>query len=132
VGVVWSSRILSSCGDLWIVKELHRQFFLLLRLQDGCGLLDPFNDFPSATNNVSPTQEGAAAAACRRHGLEVEDEGLLKNLVVIFIFLEVFVVSFNARVLFTKKIKITYFDEFRKKEEEKRRKMSTHVKASYL
>jgi hypothetical protein len=51
VEVVWSSRISSSCGDLRIVKELHRQFFLLLRLWDGCGLLDPFGDFLSATNN---------------------------------------------------------------------------------
>jgi hypothetical protein len=32
VGVVWFSRILSGCGDLRIVKELHRQLFLLLRL----------------------------------------------------------------------------------------------------
>jgi hypothetical protein len=103
VGVVWSSRISSSCGDLRIVKELQRQFFPLLRLWDGCGLLDPFGDFPSVTNNVRPTQGGAAAAARRRHGLEVEDEGLLKTLVVIFVFLEVFVVSFNARVLFIKK-----------------------------
>jgi hypothetical protein len=45
--------------------------------------------FPSATNNVRPTREGAAAAARRRHGLEFEDEGLLKDLVVIFIFFEV-------------------------------------------
>jgi hypothetical protein len=75
--------------DLQIVKELHRQFFLLLRLRGGCGLLDPFGDFPSATNNVRPSQGGAAAAAHRRHGLEVEDEGLLKDLVVIFIFLGV-------------------------------------------
>jgi hypothetical protein len=89
VGVVWSSRISSNCGYLQIVKELHRQFFLLLRLRDGCGLLDPFGDFPSATNNVRPTQEGAAAAAHRWHGLEVEDEGLLTNFVVIFVFLEV-------------------------------------------
>jgi hypothetical protein len=89
VGVMWSLRISSGCGDLRIVKELHRQFFLLLRLQDACGLLDPFGDFPSATNNVRPTQGGAAAAARRRHGLEVEDEGLLKDLVVIFIFLGV-------------------------------------------
>jgi hypothetical protein len=88
VGVVWSSRISSGCGDLRIVKELHRQFFLLLLLlRDGCGLLDPFGEFPSANNNVRPTQGGAAAAAHRRHGLEVEDEGLLKDLVVIFIFL---------------------------------------------
>jgi hypothetical protein len=62
VGVVWSSRISSGCVDLWIVKELHRKFFLLLCLRDGCGLLDPFGDFPSATNNVRPTQGGAAAA----------------------------------------------------------------------
>jgi hypothetical protein len=55
VGVVWSSRILSGYRDLRIVKELHRQFFLL-RLQGGCGLLDPFGDFPSATNNGRPTQ----------------------------------------------------------------------------
>jgi hypothetical protein len=89
VGVMWSSRISSGCGDLRIVKELHRQFFLLLRLRDGCGLLDPFGDFPSATNNVRPTQRGAAAAARRRHGLEVEDEGLLKDFVVFFVFLEV-------------------------------------------
>jgi hypothetical protein len=51
--------------------------------------LDPFGDFPSATNNVRPTQGGAAAAARRRHGLEVEDEGLLKDFVVIFVFLGV-------------------------------------------
>jgi hypothetical protein len=75
--------------DLRIVKELHRQFFLLLRLWDGCGLFDPFGDFPSATNNISPTQGEAVAAARRRHGLEVEDEGLLKDLVVIFVFLRV-------------------------------------------
>jgi hypothetical protein len=30
-----------------------------------------------------------AAAARGQHGLEVEDEGLLKDLVIIFIFLEV-------------------------------------------
>jgi hypothetical protein len=89
VGVLWSSSFSSGCGDLRIVKELHRQFFLLLRLWDGCGLFDLFNDFPSATNNVRLTQGGAAAAAHRRHGLEVEDEGLFKDLVVIFIFLAV-------------------------------------------
>jgi hypothetical protein len=89
VGVVSSSRILSGCWDLRIIKELHRQFFLLLRLRDGCGLLDPFVDFSSTTNNVRPTQGGVAVAACRRHDLEVEFEGLLKNLVVISIFLGV-------------------------------------------
>ncbi|XP_071683790.1 uncharacterized protein [Lolium perenne] len=70
-----------------IVKELHRQFILLLRLRDGCGLFDLFGDFLSATNNVMPTQGGAAAAVRHRHGLEVEDEGLLKDLIVIFVFL---------------------------------------------
>jgi hypothetical protein len=68
VRVVWSSRTSSGCGDVRIVKELHRQFFLLLRLRDGCGILDPFGDFPSATNNVRPTQGGAAAAARRSGG----------------------------------------------------------------
>jgi hypothetical protein len=89
VGVVWSSKFSSGCRNLWIVKELHRQIFLLLCLRDGCFLLDPFGDFPSAINNVRLTQGGATAAACRRHGLEVEDEGLLKDLIVIFIFLGV-------------------------------------------
>jgi hypothetical protein len=103
VGVVWSSRISSSCGDLRIVKELHRQF-LLYR----CGLLDPFGDFSSATNNVRPTQVGVEAAARCRHSMKVEDEGLLKDLAVIFIFLGVLCIAcfFNARVLFAKKSKI--------------------------
>jgi hypothetical protein len=61
VGVVWSSRISSGYGDLHIIKELHRQFFLLLRQADS-GRSD--------------------RVARRRHGLEVEDEGLLKDLVV--------------------------------------------------
>jgi hypothetical protein len=52
----------------------------------GMWSFDPFGDFPSATNNIRPTQRGAAAATHHRYGLEVEDEGLLKNLVVIFIF----------------------------------------------
>jgi hypothetical protein len=90
VGVVWSSRTSFGCGDLRIAKELHRRFILLLRLRDGCGLLGPFGDFPFATNNVMPALEGAAAAARRRHGLEVEDEGHLKDFDVIFIFVEVF------------------------------------------
>ena len=87
-GVV--SMIFSGGGVLRIVKELHRRFFLLLHLQDRCGLLDPFGDFPSATNNVMPAQGGAAAAARHLHGLEVEDEGHFKDLVVIFVFVEVF------------------------------------------
>jgi hypothetical protein len=56
---------------------------------DEYGLPDPFGDFPSATNNVRLTRGGAAAATRRRHGLEVEDGGLLKDLVVIFVFLGV-------------------------------------------
>jgi hypothetical protein len=76
-------------GIFRIVKELHRQFFLLLCLRDGCGLLDLLGDFSSLTNNIRPTQGGAAAAVRRRHGLEVEDEGILKDLVVIIIFLGV-------------------------------------------
>jgi hypothetical protein len=82
-------RISSGCGNLWIVKELHRQFFFLLRLPSGCGLLDLFGDFPSATNNARLTQVGAAVVVCRRHGLKVKNEGLPKDLVVIFIFLRV-------------------------------------------
>ena len=70
--------------------ELHRQFILLLRLWDGCGFLDPFGDFPSATNNVRPVLGGAAAAGRHRPGLEVEDEGHLKDLAIVFVFVEVF------------------------------------------
>jgi hypothetical protein len=80
------SRISSGCGVLRIAKELHRRLFLRLRLWDGCGLLDPFGDFPSATNNVRPALGGAAAVARRRHGLEVEDEGHLKDFIVIYVF----------------------------------------------
>jgi hypothetical protein len=39
-------------------------------------------------HGVAYAQGGAAAAARRRHGLEVEDEGYLKNFVVIFVFIE--------------------------------------------
>jgi hypothetical protein len=45
----------------------------------GCGLLDPFSDFPYATNNVRPAQGVAAVAAHRRHDLKVEDEGFRCN-----------------------------------------------------
>jgi hypothetical protein len=81
--VVCFSRTFSIGDDLRIVMELHRQFILFLQLRDGCGLFDPFDDFPSKTNNVRAAQGGAAAAGHCRHGLEVEDEGHLKNLVVI-------------------------------------------------
>ena len=76
VGVVWFSRTSSGCGDLRIVKELHRRLFLLLRLRDGCGLVDTFGDFLSATNNIRPAQGRAVAAE-------------LKDFVVIFSFVEV-------------------------------------------
>jgi hypothetical protein len=52
-------------------------FFLLLRLRDGCGLLDPFDDFPPTTNKVRPTRDSE---------MEVQDERLLKDFVVIFVF----------------------------------------------
>jgi hypothetical protein len=65
--------------DLRIVKELHRQFFLLLRLRDECGSFDPFVDILSATNHVRPTQGGAAAAARHQHGLEVASQGSCCN-----------------------------------------------------
>jgi hypothetical protein len=48
---------------------------------------DPFSDFSSAANNIRPTQSEATAAARRRHDLEVEVERLLKDLVIIFVFL---------------------------------------------
>ena len=88
--VVWFSRISFDGGGFQVVMELHWRFILLLRLWDGCGILDPLGDFPSATKNVRPALGDAATAARRRHGLEVENEGHLKDLVVIFIFIEVF------------------------------------------
>ena len=90
VGVVWFWRISSGGGGLWITMERHRRFILLLQLWDGCGLFDPFDDFPSANNNVRPALGGAVAAARHRHGLEVEDEEHLKFIVVIFDFVELF------------------------------------------
>jgi hypothetical protein len=89
--------------DLHIDKDLHQRLFLL-RLKDGCGLLYLFDDFPSATNNVKPNQGGAGAITRHRHGLEVEDEGHLKNFVVILFLLRCFVLFnfFNTRVLFAK------------------------------
>jgi len=90
VGVVCFSRTSSGGGGLRIVMELHRRFILLLRLWDRCGLFDPFDDFPSITNNVKPALGGAAAAARRRHGLEVKDEGHIKDLVLNSFFVEMF------------------------------------------
>jgi hypothetical protein len=89
VGVVSSSSFSYGCGDLRIVKDLQRQFILLLCIRNGCVLLDSFSDFPSATNNAKPTQRGAAAAAHHRHDLEVEDERHIKDFVEIFLFIEV-------------------------------------------
>jgi hypothetical protein len=79
-------------------------FFLLLRLRDGYGVLDPFADFPSTTNKVRTTRDTQ---------MEVEDERLLKDFVVIFVFLGcfvLFIVSFNARFLFAKKTCVNLID----------------------
>jgi hypothetical protein len=47
-------------------------------------------DFPCVTNNVRPALGGAAAATRSRHGLDVEEEGHLKEFIVILVFIEVF------------------------------------------
>jgi hypothetical protein len=69
-------------------------------------LLDPFGDFPSATNNIRPTQEGVAAAARHRHNLEVEDEWLLKDLIVIFVFVGILCTIFLMPESYSQKRKI--------------------------
>jgi hypothetical protein len=99
VGVVWSSMTSSGCGDLLIVKKLHRWFILLLFLWR-MWPFGPFGDFPSATNNIRSALGGVAAATRRRPSLEVDDEGHLKDFDVFFVFV-LFIVSFNAKVLFT-------------------------------
>jgi hypothetical protein len=70
VGVVWFPSTSSGWRDLRIIMELHRRLFHLLRLRDGCGFLDPFGNFLSATNNVMSAEGGAAPAACHRYNLE--------------------------------------------------------------
>jgi hypothetical protein len=77
VEVVWSSRISSGCGDLWIVKGLHRQFFLL-HLWDGCGLFDSFGDFPSATNNVQDDSGRSGSGAAVDMACMLKMKGFLK------------------------------------------------------
>jgi hypothetical protein len=141
---VWSWKISSGCEDLRIVKEFHRQFFFLLHLRDGCGLLDPFGDFPSATNNIRPTQGGAAAAARRRHGLKVEDEGLLKDFIVIFVFLGalyflLFLLmpeSYSQKKIFKQSANIFYGEspavhstDYLFEEKKNRKKKAQHVKS---
>jgi hypothetical protein len=88
VGVVWLSKTSygGDGGDLWIFMELYRPLFLLPRL--GCGLVDPFCDFPSVSDNIRTTQGGNAAVARHQLGLE-EDERHLKVFVVIFVFLDI-------------------------------------------
>jgi hypothetical protein len=54
-------------GNLWISMKLHRWLFVL-HLRDEYGLLDPFGDFSSATNNVKPTREDNGAAPSSRFG----------------------------------------------------------------
>jgi hypothetical protein len=77
-------------GDLWTSMDFHWSLFFLLHLRKGCGLFDPFDDFPSTINNIRPTQGGAVEAARRRHGLEVKNKGRLKNFTLIFLCVEVF------------------------------------------
>jgi hypothetical protein len=75
---------------------------LLLHPREGCGLLERFDDFPSATNNIRQVQGGATTAVGYRHDLEVEVEGLLKDHVAIFVFLVVLCTVycfFNVSVL---------------------------------
>jgi hypothetical protein len=95
VGIFGSSRSFIGSSSFFFVSGM-----------DICGLLGPFGDFPSAINNVRPALEGAAAAARHRHGLEVEDEGHLKDFDVISVLLRcsiLFAISFNVKVLFAKK-----------------------------
>ena len=100
VGVVWFSRTSSGGGVLRIVMELRRRFILFLRLRDGCGLFDPFGDFPSATDNIKPALGGAAAAARHQHCLEVKG---ISRISLLFSFLlrcfVLFDVSFSTSVL---------------------------------
>jgi hypothetical protein len=77
VGIFRSSRSFSGSSSFFFIFRTDVVF------------LNPFGDFPSAINSVKPNLGGAAAAARRRHGLEVEDEELLKDRVVIFISLGV-------------------------------------------
>jgi hypothetical protein len=54
-----------------------------------------------------PALGGVTVAARRRHSLEVEDEGHLKDFDVIFVFVKMFYTvcySFNTKVLFKKHI----------------------------
>jgi hypothetical protein len=60
VGIFGSSRSFIGGSSFFFVSGM-----------DICGLLDPFGDFSSATNNFRPALGGAAAAARHRHGLEV-------------------------------------------------------------
>jgi hypothetical protein len=83
--------------------ELHLRLFLLLPLWDECALLDPFGDFPTATNNVRPTQGGVGAVARRRYSLEVEDKGHLEDFVILLRCFVMFDISLNARVYSQKK-----------------------------
>jgi hypothetical protein len=94
---------LSHCGDLRIVRELHWQFFLLLHPQDRCGLFDPFDDFPSTTNNVKDLDWEFP-----RISLKMKDFSRISLEFSFFLGCFVMlVVSFNSRVLFAKKKIIT-------------------------
>jgi hypothetical protein len=70
--------------DLWIVKKLHRRLLLRLRLQDGCGLVGPFGDFPSS-NQQHQTDSGEE----RRRVVNTVWRGHLKDFGAIFVFVVV-------------------------------------------
>jgi hypothetical protein len=54
VEVVGSQGLLM-VGDPRNVFELDRRLFLHPCIWDGCGILDPFGDFPFASKTVRPT-----------------------------------------------------------------------------
>jgi hypothetical protein len=85
VGVVWSLRILSSCG----IFGSSRSFIgsLSYFFVSGMDVVFSTHSATSCPQLFRPTQGEAAASARHRHGLEVENEGFLKKFVVIFIFL---------------------------------------------
>lgn len=85
VGVVLSSRFTSSYGDLQIIKELHRQFILLLRLRSVAFLTRSTTSRPQPTTSSRLREE-------RQRRRVVDTVWRLK--------MKGFVVSFNANVLF--------------------------------
>jgi hypothetical protein len=76
--------------DLRIVKELHRQFFLLLRLRGGCGLLArsaTFRPHPTMSGRLSEERQWRRAVdtVCR-----LKMKRISKDFDVLFVRVEVF------------------------------------------